>query len=176
MHVLILSIMRSQFIFAPLLALASLFVGCESMEKGVPQEVVVMSFPTEASVYINGDPVGITPLTVKLPRKIVHEVRLEKHGYNPAVKYFTPVPNSKGENFVTFGLARDLGYYKDLEPGTMKTEMQSELVPSSTGSDPFEKMAIQALEADRQLESGEITPAEHKVIIEQILHYFEKYS
>ena len=146
------------------------------MEVGVPQEVVVMSFPTEASVYINGDPVGITPLSLKLPRKIVHEVRLEKHGYNSAVKYFTPVPNEKSENFVKFGLSRDLGYYKDLEPSTLKAEMESDLVPSSIGADPFEKMAVQALEADRQLESGEITPAEHKVIIEQILGYFERYS
>ena len=168
--------MKPQFIFFPLAALASLFVGCESMEKGVPQEVVVMSFPTEASVYINGEAVGITPLKVELRRKLVHEVRLEKQGFNPAVRYFTPVDNEKADNFITFGLARDLGYYKDLEPRKMKAEMDSELVPASTGGDPFEKMAIQALEADRLLEAGEISAAEHKVIIEQILRYFERYS
>lgn len=143
------------------------------MDRGVPQEVVVLSFPTEASVYINGEAQGITPIVLKLPRKVTHEVRLEKRGYNSAVKYFAPVPNEKSENFIRFGLSEDLGYYVDLEPGTLQAELKSGLVPNSTGADPFEKMAKQALEADRQLEAGEISPLEHKVIIEQILEFFE---
>ncbi len=143
------------------------------MQKGVPQEVTILSFPTEASVYINGEAAGITPMQVALPRKVTHEIRLEKQGYNPAVKYFAPVPNEKSENFIRFGLSRDLGYYVDLEPGTMKTKMQSDLVPSSTGADPFERMAEQALLADQRLESGEITALEHKYIIEQIIEFFE---
>lgn len=154
-------------------ATLSLFSGCASFKQGVPQEVVVLSFPSEASVYINGEARGITPIVLELPRKVTHEVRLEKRGFNSAVKYFAPVPNEKAENFIRFGLSEDLGYYVDLEPGTMQTELVSGLVPTSVGADPFEKMAQQALEADRQLEAGEITPAEHKVIIEQILQFFE---
>jgi hypothetical protein len=162
--------------FLPLfIALSSLtfFSACEHMRTGVPQEVVILSFPTEASVYIDGVATGITPLTVKLPRKVNHEIRLEKAGYNPAVKYVTPVPNEKADNFIRFGLQKDLGYYVDLEPSKMKAKMQSDLVPNSTGADPFEKMAIQALKADARLEAGEITPLEHKFIIEQILEFFE---
>ncbi|WP_269524784.1 PEGA domain-containing protein [Coraliomargarita parva] len=158
------------------LALVVFFSGCSSFQTGVAQEVVILSFPSEASVYINGEPAGITPLTTKLPRKLTHEIRLEKQGYNPSVKYFTPVPNAKSENFIRFGLQQDLGYYVDLEPGTMKTEMKSDLVPASTGADPFAKMAQQALEADRKLEAGEITPLEHKYIIEQIIAFFEETS
>ena len=103
-----------------------------------------------------------------------HEIRLEKQGYNSAVKYFTPVPNEASENYVRFGLSRDLGYYVDLEPRVMQAKMQSGLVPHSTGSDPFARMTQQALEADRQLEAGEITPLEHKYIIEQIIAFFEQ--
>lgn len=150
-----------------------LLSGCASFERGAPQDVVILSFPTEASVYINGEAAGITPMEVALPRKVTHEIRLEKNGYNPAVKYFAPVPNDKAENFIRFGLKEDLGYYVDLEPGTMKAEMKSELVPTSTGADPFERMAQQALAADQKLESGEITPLEHKIIIEQIIEFFE---
>lgn len=139
----------------------------------MPQEVVILSFPTEASVYINGEATGVTPMTIPLPRKMNHEIRLEKHGYNAAVKYFTPVPNERAENFVRFGLQEDLGYYVDLEPAKMKTKMRSHLVPTSLGADPFEKMAIQALKADAQLEAGEITPLEHKYIIEQIIEFFD---
>ena len=152
---------------------AALFSGCEHMRTGVPQEVVILSFPTEASVYINGEATGITPMTVALPRKVNHEIRLEKYGYNPAVKYFTPVPNEKSQNFIRFGLQEDMGYYVDLEPSKMKAKMKSELVPGSLGADPFEKMAIQALKADARLEAGEITPLEHKYIIEQIIEFFE---
>lgn len=162
------------FVTLSLLSAASLFLaGCASFERGTPQEVIILSFPTEASVYINGEPAGITPMEVALPRKVTHEIRLEKRGYNPAVKYFAPVPNEKAENFIRFGLQEDLGYYVDLEPGTMKTEMKSELVPTSTGADPFERMAQQALAADRKLEAGEITALEHKIIIEQIIGFFE---
>lgn len=151
----------------------TLFSGCEHMRTGVPQEVVILSFPTEASVYVNGNAVGITPMSIALPRKANHEIRLEKFGFNPAVKYFTPVPNEKSKNFVRFGLQEDLGYYVDLEPSKMKAKMKSELVPNSLGADPFEKMAVQALKADAQLKSGEITPLEHKYIIEQIIEFFE---
>jgi hypothetical protein len=154
----------------PMLAVLS---GCASFERGVPQKVIILSFPSEASVYINGEATGITPMEVNLPRKLTHEIRLEKNGYNPAVKYFAPVPNEKAENFIRFGLKEDMGYYVDLEPGTMKAKLRSELVPNSTGADPFARMAQQALAADAQLEAGQITPLEHKVIIEQIIEFFE---
>ena len=115
-------------------------------------------------------------MKMSLPRKVVHEIRLEKNGFNSAVKYFAPVPNDQAHNFVRFGLMEDLGYYVDLEPGTMKAKLKSELVPTSKGADPFERMAQQALEADRRLEAGEITPLEHKYIIEQIIVFFESKS
>jgi hypothetical protein len=157
-----------------LIGLASLFFsGCASFERGVPQKVVILSFPTEASVYINGVAMGITPMEIALPRKTTHEIRLEKKGYNSAVKYFSPVPNYKAGNFIRFGLQADLGYYVDLEPGTMKAKLRSGLVPTSTGADPFERMAQQTLAADSQLEAGEITALEHKYIIEQIINFFE---
>ena len=162
------------FITFALISLSSLLLfGCASFERGVPQKVIVISFPTEASVYVNGDAVGITPMELSLPRKLTYEIRLEKHGFNAAVKYFAPVPNDDAHNFIRFGLKEDLGYYVDLEPGTMKADMKSELVPNSTGADPFERMAKQALEADRRLEAGEITQLDHRYIVEQIIKFFE---
>ena len=163
----------SYITFALINLSALLLFDCASFERGVPQKVIVISLPTEASVYVNGDAVGITPMEMSLPRKLTHEIRLEKHGFNPAVKYFAPVPNDEAHNFIRFGLKEDLGYYVDLEPGTMKADLKSELVPSSTGADPFERMAKQALEADRRLEAGEITALDHKYIVEQIIEFFE---
>ncbi|ADE54555.1 PEGA domain-containing protein [Coraliomargarita akajimensis] len=166
--------MKPRIISSLLLAAFVALVGCKHLDQGLPQEVTIVSSPSEASVYINGEAVGITPMSLDLPRKVVHEVRLEKKGYNPSVRYFTPVPNDKSKNFIRFGLSRDLGHYVDLEPGEMDEEMKSELVPNSVGADPFARMAEKALEADRQLEAGEISPKEHKQIIEQILKFFEE--
>jgi len=149
---------------------------CAALDKGVSQQVVILSFPAEASVYINETAAGVTPLVVDLPRKVNHEIRLEKAGFNSAVKYITPVPNHRSQNFIRFGLSRDFGYYHDLEPGVVEAKMVSDLVPYSAGADPFERMAQQALEADRRLELGLITPLEHKYIIEQIIEFFESKS
>ena len=61
-----------------------IFTSCTSFEEGtfegLPQEVIILSFPTEASVYINGVATGVTPMEIKLPRKLTHEVRLEREG------------------------------------------------------------------------------------------------
>ena len=143
------------------------------MQDGLPQEVTIVSFPSEATVYIDGASWGTTPMTLALPRKVNHEVRLEKPGYHTAVKYFTPARKKEATNFIRFGLQEDLGHFMHLEPSKMQVRMKSELVPVSTGRDPFETMAIQTLEADARLEAGEITPIEHKYIIEQIVAFFE---
>ena len=116
------------------LVVSVLLSACATFEKGRPQAVVVLSFPTGAQVYINGEEAGVTPLELQLPRKLTYQVRLEKEGYNSAVKYFTPVPNEASKAFIRFGLSEDLGYYVDLEPGRMQTQMKSELVPPTVGA------------------------------------------
>lgn len=166
------SSLHSLIMCAVSVAASLALAGCSSLEKGLPQEVTIVSFPSEASIYINGEPMGITPMQIELPRKVTHEVKLEKNGYNSALKYFAPVANEKANNFIRFGLSEDLGHYVDLEPRTMQTDMQSELVPSSVGADPFARMARQALQADSLLEAGKITPEEHKHAIEQIISFF----
>jgi len=162
-------------IFALSAAVTLLFsVACKTMEIGVPQEVVILSFPGEASVYINGEAVGVTPVQTSLPRKLTHEVKLVKAGYNPAVKYFTPVENERGKALITFGLVRDFGFYVDLTPNPMEGRLRTDLLPESRGADPFEEMAKRVLEADRRLQEGEITALEHRVITEQILAFFDR--
>ena len=91
-------------------------------------------------------------MTVELPRKIAHAIRLERDGYSTALKLFTLVSNEKSQNFIRFGLSEDLGYYLDLEPSAMKAKMRNKLVPYSVGADSFEKMALCVLQADERLE------------------------
>lgn len=154
--------------------LVLIIAGCKAFEVGLPQEVTVISYPSNADVIINGEFYGKTPLVTELPRKIVHEVRVKKEGYNPLLRYFTPMPNDKSHNFVKFGISRDLGHYVDLQPRELIAELMSSLVPATIGVDPFERMSERALLADDLLASGDITPEEHKLIIEQIIEFFEK--
>lgn len=151
-----------------------LLSGCATFEEGANQEVNVASFPAGAEIFINGEPAGTTPATLMISRKIAHEVRVQKAGYDTYIDYFTPTPNARSENYVKFGLAEDLGQYVDLQPVIMNVKMRSEFVPQSTGGDPFNTMGQKILEVDRRLEAGLISPIEHKYIIEQIITFFEQ--
>jgi hypothetical protein len=155
---------------AIILFLGSIFFsGCASDYSTVS----IDSLPSGAEVMIDGKSVGTTPTSLKLLRNNSYEVRIEKEGYNPAIDYLKPVANDKAENKIRFGLAEDFGHYVDLQPSSMKLQLRSELVPHSTGADPFKTMAEHTREADRQLEAGNITAEEHKYIIEQIIAFFE---
>lgn len=152
---------------------AVFLVGCTYFESGVPQSVTILSFPSEASVYINGEAIGISPIKTNLPRKMTHKIRLEKRGYNPLVQYVVPKDNEKADNFIRFGLSEDLGYYVDLEPRINRLKMQNDLLPASMGPNPFKRMTEIAAKADRQLETGQMSPLEHKYVIEETIRFFD---
>lgn len=65
--------------FVALLVAAILIAGCS-------ETVSVRSGPSGAVVYLDGKPIGTTPLDYSLPRSEVgepHRVRVEKTGYAP---------------------------------------------------------------------------------------------
>ena len=71
---------------AVLLAVCMVFSsGCATIATGggEDQAVRVSSLPKGADVYVNDERVGKTPMSVRLPRKDVHQVRVEKAGYQP---------------------------------------------------------------------------------------------
>ncbi|MGJ3243174.1 MAG: PEGA domain-containing protein [Opitutales bacterium] len=172
--------MNPRWLILSACAVGSLFlVGCSffetwnrTFEEGVPQTVVIQSFPDGAQVLIDGEDFGHTPVRVALPRKQVHEVRLRHPGYRTSVKYFAPKRNEKGEAFVRFGLMEDLGYYYDLTPRAMRARLSHSLVPRSKTGDPFREMASRVLEADNMLVRGEIDPLEHRWLTHQLREFY----
>lgn len=64
-------------------ALAVVLSGCGTIMHGSTQEIAILSAPAGARVAVDSVATGRTPLTVRLPRKRAHEVRIEAAGYQP---------------------------------------------------------------------------------------------
>ncbi|MEX2369032.1 MAG: PEGA domain-containing protein [Candidatus Paceibacterota bacterium] len=63
--------------------LMCLVFGCGTIMQGTTQEVGVTSNPSDATVAVNGESRGTTPLVLDLKRKGTYLVTLELDGYEP---------------------------------------------------------------------------------------------
>lgn len=68
---------------APALVLAILLSGCASIVHGPTQTVRVSSEPAGATVYLNGEEQGATPLELDLDRDARYVLRLEHPSHTP---------------------------------------------------------------------------------------------
>lgn len=59
------------------------FPGCATLVDGPTQKVKVNTEPAGAQVFLNGHPVGKTPVTAIVSRWGMHRVRIEMAGYKP---------------------------------------------------------------------------------------------
>ncbi len=79
----------SRRLLAVLLALSVLplaqilYPGCATLVNGPTQTIRVKSKPAGAQVFLNRQPLGQTPVTVRMSRWGVHRVRLEMAGFVP---------------------------------------------------------------------------------------------
>jgi hypothetical protein len=62
---------------------AAALVACGTIVQGKRQDVSFMSTPVGATVTVDGNVVGQTPVTAKLKRKDKHSVRIDMAGYQP---------------------------------------------------------------------------------------------
>lgn len=69
--------------FAALMVLGTFASGCATATRGTTQSVTVSSQPDDATVRLDGEVIGRTPLTFKARRKTDHLLTLEKPGYQP---------------------------------------------------------------------------------------------
>lgn len=121
----------------PYIALIAMLSGvlalsCATIMQGTTQNLGIGSNPTGASVLVDGQQQGKTPIVTKLSRKDNHIVRLELDGYQP---YETTLSRSVSGwiwGNIVFGgipgLAVDAisgGLYK-LKPDQIQAELQKE--------------------------------------------------
>lgn len=57
------------------------FTGCATLEKGTHESVDFNSEPSGADVYVNGERMGSTPVTLKLESKTTQRIEFRKSGY-----------------------------------------------------------------------------------------------
>ena len=152
--------------------------GCETTQVksafrvGLPQTVTIDSVPSDAKAFVNGEYVGVTPVTTELPRKVTHEVRFEKPGYRVTRKFFRPQTNDAGKALVRFGLMEEVGLHVDLTPTNMVAQMSHTLLPMSRSAEPFQDMTYRIMLADALLDSGAITMTEHSAIYSDIVSFY----
>lgn len=158
------------------LFLIGMLVGCVSSgskDFGARQVVTIDSIPSGAEIFFNGKMLGITPTELSLQRDTVHEVHFKKEGFKPKVGYLNPVLKNNEKQFIQFGMAKDLGYYYRLTPSQLTVELEWEALPDTPGIVPFERMGILTEKADEMKRSGDLSEAEHKIVIRQIIKLFE---
>lgn len=73
----------SLFVLVPFLLVQT---ACATIVSSSDQDIRVISDPEGASVKVDGMPRGRTPLILDLERKRRHDIKIEKEGYEPAIK------------------------------------------------------------------------------------------
>jgi hypothetical protein len=165
---------------SPLLAPAFLvglillvFSGCAVVDKGRTQTVVVRSVPEGATGLINGVPVGKTPFKIKLSRISAATIELRKTGFENAQVVVLPVANEYNKHFLRWGIDYDLGAMTDLTPSEMNVALRPALAEEDRG-DSFQEMSYRVLKADAMLAAKQISPQDHKYIVDQIVQYYSR--
>jgi hypothetical protein len=75
--------MKKLLLTTSLLVIILILQSCATILHGSRQEVGFESQPTNATVIIDGQKQGATPLTVKLKRKHTHTIKFKLNGYEP---------------------------------------------------------------------------------------------
>jgi len=72
-----------------ILVIAILFQGCATLVSGSKQTIRFSSYPTQATVKINGIPYGKTPTKARLKRRGQQYIQIEMEGYKTYETTFT---------------------------------------------------------------------------------------
>ena len=147
--------------------------GCAIFTKSRKQEVVVRSSPSGAVTKINGTEVGITPFRVKLSRDEVFRIDVEKTGFAPEAAIILPTAEEYNQRYLRWGVDYDLGVATDLIPGELLVEMKPAM-GDIVAADGYTAMSAQIVRADAMLASGELTPADHKYLVQRIIATYSR--
>ena len=147
--------------------------GCAIAAKGRTQTVTIRSNPPGATALINGQEAGKTPLTVTLKRASAYNIELRKTGFENAPTALLPVANEYAKRFLRWGIDYDMGAMTDLTPGDLVVDLRPAL-SSGTEGDRFLAMSYAVLQADALLAAKEISAADHKYLVAEIVKSYTK--
>lgn len=166
--------MKLRFLVPAMLAscVLSFTSGCAVMSKGRTQTVVVRSNPEGAVGRINGLEVGKTPFKIELNRSSAYTIELEKPGFAPVATTVLPVGNEYDKRFFRWGIDYDLGAMTDLTPNDLVVDLKPAVPPVAEAEDRFQEMTYRVLQADALLAAKEISPADHKYLVAEIVKFY----
>lgn len=139
----------TSLITTPLILLSS----CATIMHGTRQNVGISTNPTDASIWIDNQYIGQSPMIVQLTRKDNHFVRLELPGYQPYEVTFTRQLSAWVLGNVIFGgvigLAVDAvtGAIYKLTPEQVQAEMLYNQVNYSKAADSYISVVMHADES-----------------------------
>ena len=135
------------------------------------QQVSIDSSPRGAKVFIQGEDVGITPLVLTLKTDSSYEIKFIKECFKSNIAFLNSVEINQ-DRYVTWGMAKELGYYYKLEPFNLLVELNWEHLPETKGLNPFDKMASLISKADTLREKEALSHEDHLLIIDQIVKFY----
>lgn len=141
------------------------------LSKGRTQTVVVRSTPEGATGMINGIEVGKTPFKIELKRTAAYTIEVRKPGFENAAAVVLPVANEYDKRFLRWGIDYELGAMTDLTPGDVVLDLKPALADGSTG-DRYQEMTYRVLQADALLSAKEISKADHKYLVAEIVKFY----
>lgn len=144
------------------------------IEKGRTQMVVVRSVPAGAVALINGVEVGKTPFKIKLSRSSAATIELRKEGFANSTIVVLPMANEYDKHFLRWGVDYDLGAMTDLSPSNINVPLHLVVTPEERTGDPYEEMSSQVRKADAMLAAKQITPRDHKYLVDQIVKFYTR--
>ncbi len=133
------------------------------------EQVTINSNPEGAIVMINDETMGVTPLTISLPKSNTYEVALIKEGYKTQKMTLASL---RKDEFVKFGPLADMGYYKQLVPSCEKNEMTPDFIPPYKGTKAFEDMQRNLDKVDQLKKDGKISEKEHSYMLKKIVEFY----
>ena len=133
----------------------------------------IHSRPSGATVLLDGQPIGVTPMTTTLRTTEVHQIELQKPFFTPLAKRLRAGQDPERDGYVRFGALVDAGHYRSFGDEPIELVLQSELLPQSLGAEPLTTFSERILLADNLLETNQIDAETHQLIVEQIIGYFE---
>jgi len=111
---------------------------CATIISGSKQKVSFTSTPAEASVFINEEEIGKTPIETKLARKKEYDVKIVLEGYKPFETKITKKFNAWYLGNILFGgIIPSTGAMFKLTPAQINAEMAEGTAFKQKGSDVF---------------------------------------
>ena len=151
-----------------------LLTGCATVEKGRTQKVTLRSAPSGAMVVVNNVEVGRTPVRVEFSRKHGYAIEVKKPGFAPGYAVLLPSSTQYDKRLLKWGVDYATGASNDLRPGDITVKLRPAMMPAAQPADAYGEMTANITQADAMLASGELSPAEHRYVVTQIVDFYSR--